>query len=65
MNDKISAKTSLNINIADNDFLSELTTISMEFSLSLEDFILYSIEKTIYDIRFIRKMRTVNKYKKS
>lgn len=61
-NEKINRKIELNIEIKDPDLLSDLTILSMELGLSLDRFILFSIEKIIYDINFIRKMRTTNNY---
>jgi len=46
--------------VKDPDLLSELTTFSLELGLSLDEFITYSIEKVIFDIKYIRKMRTTN-----
>jgi hypothetical protein len=62
MDDKIITTINLNVEIKDPDLLSELTTLSMELGLSLDKFILFSIEKIIYDINFIRKMRTTSNY---
>lgn len=60
MKDKINTKVEINIEISDTDLLSELTNLSMELGLSLDEFIMYSMEKVIYDIKLIRKMRTTN-----
>lgn len=60
MNNKIDAKLVLNIEIKDPDLVSELTTISMELALSIDEFIICSIEKMIYDISFVRNMRKAN-----
>lgn len=54
--DNINSKLILNIEIKNPELLSELHIISMELSLSLDEFILYSIEKMIYDIKFLRRL---------
>lgn len=56
----INSKLILNIEIKDSDLLTELTTISMELSISLDQLILYSIEKMLYDINYVRKIRTLS-----
>ncbi|MCD2346855.1 hypothetical protein [Clostridium guangxiense] len=54
-------KTSITINITiDNiELISEVNTICDELSLSLEQFISYSINKLIYDIRFVHAIRNI------
>ncbi len=47
----------LNVEINDVDLISKLNIFSQELSISLEDIILYSLEKLIYDIEFVRKLR--------
>lgn len=56
-------KTSINLNIQfkNTDLLSQINTISMELSMTTEQFILSAINKLLYDIRFIRDLRTINK----
>jgi hypothetical protein len=56
----INSKLILNIEIKDSDLLTELTTISMELSISLDQLILYSIEKMLYDINYVRKIRALS-----
>lgn len=56
MND-INTKIILNLEIENLDFISKINILSQELSLSLEELILYSIEKIIVDIEYIRKMR--------
>ncbi|KOA20327.1 hypothetical protein CLHOM_12390 [Clostridium homopropionicum DSM 5847] len=57
MNDNLDAKVILSIEIKNPDLVSELTTISMELSLPLDELIINSIEKMIYDIKFVRSLR--------
>ena len=47
----------LNIEINDIDLISKLNNFSQELSISLEEIILYSLEKLIYDIEYVRKLR--------
>lgn len=56
MND-IDTKIILNLEIENLDFISKINILSQELYLSLEELILYSIEKIIVDIEYIRKMR--------
>lgn len=54
-------KTSVTINITINniELISEVNTICNELSLSLEQFISYSINKLIYDIHFVHYIRNI------
>ncbi|URZ14154.1 hypothetical protein CLFE_001390 [Clostridium felsineum DSM 794] len=54
-------KTSVTINITINniELISEVTTICNELSLSLEQFISYSVNKLIYDIHFVHNIRDI------
>lgn len=56
----INLKLILNVEIKDSDSPTEPTIISMEFSISLDQLILYSIEKMLYDINYVRKIRTLS-----
>lgn len=51
----------LNIEINNQELLSRIDTICIELSISLEEFILYSIDKLLYDIKFVHNLRN-NKY---
>lgn len=62
MND-INSKLILNIEIKNPDLISELNFITMELSLTFDEFILYSLNKLISDIKFVRDLRKVNKPK--
>ncbi|CAI3543117.1 MAG: hypothetical protein ACLUC0_06190 [Clostridium neonatale] len=55
--ENIEAKIILNIEIKDTRLINELNNISQELSLELKEFILYAIEKMLYDITFVRKLR--------
>ena len=55
--ENIEAKIILNIEIKDTRLINELNNISQELSLELNEFILYAIEKMLYDITFVRKLR--------
>ncbi|WP_326512258.1 hypothetical protein [Clostridium intestinale] len=57
MSDKFNSKVILNIKIKDPDLISEFNIIAMEMSLSLDEFIINSINKLINDIKFIRQLR--------
>lgn len=56
-------KTRINLNIEfkNTELLSQINTISMELSMTTEQFILNAINKLLYDIRFIRDLTTINK----
>lgn len=53
----IKAKIILDIEIENVELISQLNVFSQELSLSLDEIILYAIEKLIYDIKFVRKLR--------
>lgn len=53
----IKAKIILDIEIENVDLISQLNVFSQELSLSLDEIILYAIEKLIYDIKYVRKLR--------
>lgn len=55
--ENMEAKIILNIEIKDTRLINELNNISQELSLELNEFILYAIEKMLYDITFVRKLR--------
>ena len=55
--ENIEAKIILNIEIKDTRLTNELNNISQDLSLELKEFILYAIEKMLYDITFVRKLR--------
>lgn len=58
MND-IKTSVTINITIDNIDLISEVNTICNELSLSLEQFISYSINKLIYDIHFVHDIRNI------
>lgn len=53
----LKANITLNIEISDPQLMSKLNILCTEYSISLEDFITSSINKLIYDIEFLRKLR--------
>ena len=53
----ISAKIILNIEINNSSLLNKVTNLADELSLSMDEFVLYSINKLIYDIEYTRKLR--------
>lgn len=55
--ENIKAKIILNVEIRDTRLINELNNISQELSLELNEFILCAIEKMLYDITFVRKLR--------
>lgn len=55
--DSINSKIILNVEINNIDLISKLNILSQEMSRPLDDLILYSIEKLLFDIEFIRKVR--------
>ncbi|NRT78413.1 hypothetical protein [Clostridium beijerinckii] len=52
--DKVNSKIILNIEIEDIELISKLNIFSQELSISLNNLVLESIKKLIYDIEFIR-----------
>lgn len=55
---QINSKVILNIEIEDLELISKLNILSQELSISLNELVLDSIKKLIYDIEYIRKLRT-------
>lgn len=55
--ENIEAKIILNIEIENIDLISQLNIVSQELSKSLEELIVYSLEKLLYDIKFVRELR--------
>lgn len=55
--DKVNSKIILNIKIEDIELISKLNIFSQELSISLNNLVLESIKKLIYDIEFIRLLR--------
>lgn len=54
---QINSKVILNIEIEDLELISKLNILSQELSISLNELVLDSIKKLIYDIEYIRKLR--------
>lgn len=55
MKDKINTKIEINIEINDTDSLSELTNLSIELGLSLDEFIMYFIKKLFMILNLLEK----------
>ncbi|WP_160690092.1 hypothetical protein [Clostridium sp. C2-6-12] len=53
----INTKIILNIEINDSILLNKVTNLVDELSLSMDEFVLYSTNKLIYDIECTRKLR--------
>lgn len=53
----IKSKVELSIEINDLELIGELNILLQELSMELDELILYSIQKLIYDIKFIRNLR--------
>jgi hypothetical protein len=53
----LKATVSMNIEITNQEILSKIDTICTELSLSLDQFIIYSIDKLLYDIQFVHNLR--------
>jgi len=51
----------LNMEMENLIIMQELSNVCTELSLSPEQFILYSLEKLLHDIQFVRKLRLANK----
>lgn len=60
MND-IKTSVTINITIDNIELISEINTICNELSLSLEQFISYSVNKLIYDIYFVHNIRNIER----
>jgi len=54
---QINSKVILNIEIEDLELISKLNILSQELSIELNELVLYSIKKIIYDIEYIRELR--------
>lgn len=61
MKDYIKSSITINIEMDDNELLSKIDNICNELSLSLDQFILSAINKMIYDVEFVHKLRKINK----
>ncbi|WP_411679601.1 hypothetical protein [Clostridium thailandense] len=57
----LKTRINLNIEFKNTELLSQINTISMELSMTTEQFILNAINKLLYDVRFIRDLRNMNK----
>lgn len=55
--DNIKSKVELSIEINDLELIGELNILLQELSMELDELILYSIQKLIYDIKFVRNLR--------
>ena len=62
MND-IKSNLILNIEINNPELISRIDEVSTELSLTLEQFIAYSIDKLLSDIKYVRNLRVINKSK--
>lgn len=54
---EIETKIILNVEVKDIELVNNLTIITQELSLSMDEFVLYAIEKMLDDIKFIRNLR--------
>ena len=54
---ELKASLNLNVEINDTDLLMDLNVILAEHSLTLEQFILFSINKTILDIKYMNNIK--------
>ena len=54
---ELKASLNLDVEINNTDLLTELNAILAEHSLTLEQFILFSINKTILDIKYMNNIR--------
>lgn len=53
----INSKIMVNVEINDFDLISKLNILSQELSITIDELIMYSIEKMIYDIEYVRRLR--------
>ncbi len=53
----INSKIMVNLEINDFDLISKLNILSQELSITIDELIMYSIEKMIYDIEYVRRLR--------
>ena len=53
----INSKIIINLEINDLDLISKLNILSQELSITIDELIMYSIEKMIYDIEYVRTLR--------
>lgn len=60
MNDYIKSSIIINIEITDKELLSKIDTVCTELSLSLDQFMLYAINKLLYDIKLVHSLRSIN-----
>lgn len=57
----LNSSVTINVDITNTELLSEINTVCTELSLSLDQFITYSINKLLYDIKLVRSLRVIDK----
>ena len=53
----IKSEVILNVKIENIDIISEMNIISQELNISFDELLILSIEKILYDIKFVRDLR--------
>lgn len=57
----LNSSITINVDITNTELMSEINTVCTELSLSLDQFITYSINKLLYDIKLVRSLRFTDK----
>lgn len=57
----LNSSITINVDITNTELMSEINTVCTELLLSLDQFITYSINKLLYDIKFVRSLRFTDK----
>lgn len=57
----LNSSITINVDISNTELMSEINTVCIELSLSIDQFIAYAINKLLYDIKFIHSMRFTDK----
>lgn len=63
MND-IKASIILKVEITNTEVYSKIGTVCTELALTLDEFMLYSINKLLYDIEFVHNIRNIQNINK-
>lgn len=53
----INSKIIMNLEIDNLDLISKINILSQELSITVDELIMCSIEKMIYDIEYVRRLR--------
>ena len=53
----VNTKIILNVELENLELVAKLNIFSQELSLSIDELVLYSIEKLVNDIEYVRKLR--------